>query len=658
MSFRRRLILLVTALLSVAVLATTAVLAWNTHAALLDKARADGRLVATLLARSASLARDIPREVEAVVGDQMVAQATLAAHLVAVAEAAKQPARAINDRLKTIAAATGIAEFWITDPRGRAYLHSVPGVDFTFSPDAKAQPQAHVFHKLLQGAPPVVQETRKREIDGKVMKYVGVAGVDKARIVQVGIPAERLVEIGRRVGLERMVDALLAGGGIDAIWVLGGDLATLAHGTVLGTDRNPEPSERELAELRTAIGERETRAILTGATLTVMAPIPAEDGAVLGAALVRLPADQLLATLRTQLWLAGGVALLVLGGGVGASVALARRQADPIDRITEAAAAVETGRFNPFSLNPVIERDDELGRLARVFRAMAREVEAREEHLDTLVRIRTAALEESTAKLQSAYDRIEAELDIAREMQLAILPTRFPVRPDHQVFGTMTPAREVSGDFYDVFDLDDRTVAIVIGDVSGKGVPAAFFMLMARTAIQDLAREGLPPGRLLAAANERLCGQNPIDLFVTVFYATYDRVTGEVRYANGGHCPPLHLGPDGTMDRLRPTGGTALGVMPGLLYREDRVRLEPGGTLFLYTDGVTDALAPDGVAFGEERLVACLAVPEGSRSASAHAANVIETVSAFTAGGEPFDDLTCLVLRRLATPDPAAVPPS
>ena len=638
MNFRTRLILLVTGLLTAAVVSTTALLSWTTAQAVLEEAKADGEMVAMLLARSAALARAIPGEVESVLSEQMVAQALITAHFVEAAERADIPPERISDRLRQIVAATTLDEIWISDEKGHIYLQTVNGVDFTFSPDPELQPQASRFWPLLTGEKQrVVQEARKREIDDRHFKYVGVTGVDHPRIVQVGYDAHYLKSLAERVGLPRMVESLLGGGEINAIWVLDDRLDTIAAASLLGTKRNPEPNAEERALLADVAADGVSKARLVAEGLSVAAPIFDDQRAPIGMALVRLSTANLERTQRVQLNSAAAVTIGVLLLGVLVSVWTARRESEPVTAITRAAQAVEARDFHPSRLAPVSARRDELGTLAQVFIRMADEVLSREERLDAQVKARTRELEQ-------AHRRIAEELRVAGVLQTAILPSAFPDEPTYAIHASMTPAREVGGDFYDFFPVGTDKVAVVIGDVSGKGVPASFFMAVSRTVLKGLAQGGLTPGQVLAEANQALCRENPLDLFVTVFCALLDTAGGRFTYANGGHNPPYHLGADGAVTPLPLTGGVALGVMDGLTYKEESLKLTPGEGFFLFTDGVTEAFDDDGREYGEERLVRCLkdAAPLDARSVIER---VTADVAAFTGDAEQSDDLTCLSLR-------------
>ncbi len=323
---------------------------------------------------------------------------------------------------------------------------------------------------------------------------------------------------------------------------------------------------------------------------------------------------------------------------------VARHITQPVVRITGAAAAFEDQHFNPADLEKVRQRTDELGDLARTFTRMAAEVQARTETLDRLVAERTSELNEKNEALERSKERVEAELEIARTLQLAMLPQRLPDSPRFSGKASMVPAREMGGDFYDFFPVGEGRIGLVIADVSGKGVPAAFFMAISRTILQGSARERRSPGQCLAAANELLCEQNPLELFVTVFYGVLDVETGELTYANAGHNPPLLARSNGNVASLPGTGGMAMGVMPELSYNEGRVTLEAGDTLLLYTDGVSEAMDRNGREFSEERLVGSLS--ESCRqSVEIVLSTVIDAVSRFVGDAPQSDDITCLVVR-------------
>lgn len=387
MTFTARTVALVVSVLVVSVLATAAALAWTTHQALLAEQREEGLLLAGLLARTAEFATAVADSAEGAIADQMVVEATIAAHMVAMAEAAKIPAAQIIERLIAITRGTVLDEFWITDEHGRAYLRNRTDVDFTFSPDARAQPQAHAFWPLLDGTKrTVVQEARRREIDDAVFKYVGVRGVDKPRIVQVGYRAGFIDQLRRRVGLRRLVDKLLEDRHVVAVQVVDEKLTTIALSAVPDRRAAATLGAVEQARLRVAVGEGRADTVVGNRMVTVIAPMHSGTGAVIGAALVRLPVDGYVAALRHNLRVAAVVAVVVVLLGAAVAGVLARRVTEPVNRLSAVAAAMAADRFELEPLAAVASRTDELGQLGRVFESMARAVAEREARLRAQVR--------------------------------------------------------------------------------------------------------------------------------------------------------------------------------------------------------------------------------------------------------------------------------
>jgi phosphoserine phosphatase RsbU/P len=263
--------------------------------------------------------------------------------------------------------------------------------------------------------------------------------------------------------------------------------------------------------------------------------------------------------------------------------------------------------------------------------------------LETVVEERTRELREKNAALEKAQAQLKAELEVARSMQLAILPSAFPARPGCEAAARMIPATTMGGDFYDYIELPDGQIGLVIADVSGHGVPAAFFMAVARTNLRELAVRHTDPGECLAQTNDALCAQNPLELFVTVFYCILDPTTGVLRYANGGHNPPYVRRAAGPIDSLNGAGGLVLGAMTGVRYPTHTAQLLRGDRLVLYTDGVTEAFNPTEELYGAQRLVDEVHV-HGGGTPTALVERICQSVTNF-AGLEPqSDDITLTVL--------------
>lgn len=246
-----------------------------------------------------------------------------------------------------------------------------------------------------------------------------------------------------------------------------------------------------------------------------------------------------------------------------------------------------------------------------------------------------------------AQERLQESLQLSRSIQMGMLSTVFPrLRAGSPIdlFAFMEPAREVSGDFYDFFHLDDNTLLIVIGDVSDKGVPAALFMVMVKTLMRAMAQHYVRPDRILAALNPELCRDNDAAMFVTLFVATLKLDTGELCYSFGGHNPPLYRSRSGEVAMLQGDSGTALGIIDGVGYTAQTLRLQFGDSLLLYTDGISEAMNVVNEAYGEQRLQQLLA-GLGLHDAETLVTTVIDAVHAFTQGAEQSDDITLLALQ-------------
>ncbi len=242
---------------------------------------------------------------------------------------------------------------------------------------------------------------------------------------------------------------------------------------------------------------------------------------------------------------------------------------------------------------------------------------------------------------------IKHELGIATEIQTSILPKVFPPFPDRKefdIFAKMIPAREVGGDLYDFFLIDKSRIGVIIGDVSGKGIPAAMFMAVSKTLLKATALKGIPSDTCLASVNSILVDESLPSMFVTVFYGIFDTRNGSFEYCNGGHNPPYVIAKDGQVRQLENRGGVFLGALKNLEYESNVVMLQPGETLFLITDGITEAMDKQEAMFGEKRTEASLQA-HSSESLNTLVENVIKDVQAFAGVQEQSDDMTCLALR-------------
>ena len=248
-------------------------------------------------------------------------------------------------------------------------------------------------------------------------------------------------------------------------------------------------------------------------------------------------------------------------------------------------------------------------------------------------------------------ERVSTELALATRIQSNFLPKIFPPFPDRHEFdlyASMTPAREVGGDLYDFFLIDEDHLCLVIGDVSGKGVPASLFMMLASALIHHVAMHELSPAKILTEVNAEICNRNPEEMFVTVWLGVLEISTGVLTAASAGHEYPTLRMPGGVFELIKDKHGFVLGGMPGIRYREYTLNLEPGSCLFVYTDGVPEATDASKQMYGTDRMIQALNInPEAAPSAILE--SVRNSVSAFVGNAEQFDDLTMLCLEYKGT---------
>jgi len=241
---------------------------------------------------------------------------------------------------------------------------------------------------------------------------------------------------------------------------------------------------------------------------------------------------------------------------------------------------------------------------------------------------------------------IQQDLQTAREIQLAILPKTyppFPERHEFDIYASMIAAKEVGGDFFDFFMIDNERLGFVIGDVSGKGVPAAIFMAVSRTLIRATGLKGISTKDCMGYVNKLLCNESVSCMFVTVFYGILNTLTGEVEYVNAGHNPPYRL-TGGQIEKVEMTGGTILGCLEDFSYQSKRLTLNPGDMLFLYTDGINEAFNAADEQFGDDRLEHFLA-DSHEKSPEEAVKGCIDAVTGFAGDVAQSDDMTLLAIR-------------
>lgn len=323
-------------------------------------------------------------------------------------------------------------------------------------------------------------------------------------------------------------------------------------------------------------------------------------------------------------------ALLII---IGLSLKLTRSLLRPIHVITAeatrfAAENVRTGE----KLTNTIKNTDEIGQLADAIDRMELQVHDYVSHL---------------TRVTAEKERISTELSLAARIQMDMIPSVFPAFPDRKdfdIYASVEPAREIGGDFYNFFLIDETHLCAIIADVSGKGVPAALFMMASTIVLVDNARMGKSPAEILKSANEAICATNREEMFVTVWLGILDLETGKLTTANAGHEYPYLKQPGGAYEMVSDPHSFVVGGLEGIVYRNYEIMMEPGARLFVYTDGIVEATDKDEVLFGTERLLNALN-KEPDAEPEKLLANVKESVDRFVADAEQFDDMTMLCLE-------------
>ena len=257
----------------------------------------------------------------------------------------------------------------------------------------------------------------------------------------------------------------------------------------------------------------------------------------------------------------------------------------------------------------------------------------------------------NSQKEHTQLESIKSDLAVAREIQQAILPRIFPPFPENErvldLAALMEPAKDVGGDFYDFFRLDEEHIGLVMADVSGKGIPAAIFMAVSRTLVRTVGMQGYSPEETLRKSNELLASESVDCMFVTVFYAIYNIKTGNIQYCNGGHNSPYILRANGTIEQLPVSPNGIVGVVEGLEFKGAETHLDAGDTIIMYTDGVNEAINSQEEEYGDARMEETLKSLNG-KTCREVIDGQLASVKAFAGEAEQSDDITIMAVRRKA----------
>ena len=317
--------------------------------------------------------------------------------------------------------------------------------------------------------------------------------------------------------------------------------------------------------------------------------------------------------------------------GITAALTLAKRIVKPLNTMTNRVASLG-GKDLQFFMEDTYRTGDEIQVLAESFAALS---------------AKTLQYVDQVQRVTAEKERIGTELNMAKAIQASQLPKlfpAFPTRPEFDIFASMTPAKEVGGDFYDFFLIDHDHIGLVMADVSGKGIPAALFMMIARVLIKSHLQNGQSPGEALTNVNNRLCEGNEMGLFVTAWAAVIEIPTGKGVAANAGHEHPTIRRAGGLYELITYRHSLALAAMEGLPIREHAFEMHPGDSLFVYTDGVAEATNGENELFGTERMLNALnANPDAAPKEIL--SNMTDAINRFVAGAEQFDDITMLCFQ-------------
>jgi sigma-B regulation protein RsbU (phosphoserine phosphatase) len=353
---------------------------------------------------------------------------------------------------------------------------------------------------------------------------------------------------------------------------------------------------------------------------------------------VAVPVEEIQLPARTLVTRQIFIISLIFLGSLIVAYLLVTRISHPLNLLASYARELPTRDFtseeeesSPID-NLSAKYKDEVGRLAESFVFMREEL-----------RKNVKELIETTA----AKERIESELQIAHDIQMGILPKMFPPFPERdefELYAILEPAKEVGGDFYDFFFIDNHHLCFVVGDVSGKGVPASLFMAVSKTLIKMEATRAIPSEEVMNRVNRNLSVDNPSLMFVTLFFGILNVHTGELEYCLGGHDPPYIIRTSGDIELLALTDGMMLGVNEDFTYESRKTVIHKGETIFLYTDGVTEAMNPNDKLFTDQRLEQTLTRWK-EKDATTIINSVRETVRNFSEGTPQSDDITMLALK-------------
>jgi len=492
-----------------------------------------------------------------------------------------------------------------------------------FGFDFASGDQSRPFLKILDDPKlEIAQQAQPNVAIGAMFAYIGVTRKDSPGLVQVGINAEILDELTASFDIQKTIERSKLGKNGFLFLVKNGEITAHIDANMIGQPF--EPSAQKVVNYK--------RVWLTMDGIEYYAGYQITEDFTAYAVVTR-------SDFYSHINIMGTASVIVSAAAIVLMVIIlffvSWRIVFPLKSLLTASEEIARGNLD-YSID--IQTGDEIEELGLSVNKMAVDLK---EYISDLQQI--------TAE----KERIGAELDVATTIQASMLPCIFPAFPHHaefDIYASMQPAREVGGDFYDFFFVDNQTLGIVIADVSGKGVPAALFMVIAKTLIKNNAQNGLAPYEVFEAVNNLLYENNEADMFVTAFLGYLNIKNGKLVYVNGGHNPPLLKSNKEQYNRLKTKQGFVLGGMKDLKFTQDEIVLQPEDELFLYTDGITEAENTKNAFFSENRLL-----ETNNKNNDLSLKKLIEKlkqeIEKFAKGAEQTDDITMLVLKYLGKPE-------
>ncbi|MDO5582259.1 MAG: SpoIIE family protein phosphatase [Planctomycetia bacterium] len=523
-----------------------------------------------------------------------------------------------QDRLNQIAKDLQVDELHVSDSKG-ILVASYPCRKEYKRYDMNSADQSRVFMPAITDPKfELVQEMQKQGAGSAVVQYTGVARKDEPGIVQVAYVPKRLEEAIKLADIANLAAGFRIGSNGEMVIIKGNTIVSVQDRNLLG--KNIADFGVPLRQFAKA--QKSFRARIKGVPVLCLFEKIGNDTTLLGF----LPENEMYVS-RNSMAIELTVANLLLFVVVFVLVSslVQRIVINGIYRVNHSLKEITDGNLDE-KVN--VRTNKEFNDLSHG------------------INCTVSALKDAIAE---AAARIDRELEFARAIQLSALPKIFPPFPDRKefdIYASMFPAKEVGGDFYDLFLVDNNHLAFVIADVSGKGIPAALFMMTSKTVINNYAKTGISAAEVFTRTNEYLCANNEAGMFVTAFIGILEIDTGKLTIANAGHNPPLLRQGSQSFQWLKTKNGFVLGGMEGVQYPEAEIQLVPGDVIYLYTDGVTEALNPSSEFFGDPRLLETVNQKiEGIFSPETLIGHIKKEIALFRKDAQQSDDITMLAVQ-------------